>query len=50
MPKIRSHANYQREVRARSLAWTTGLTAIGAAVLMLVIGICCVWNNLGGVS
>lgn len=48
MRPIRSHASYQRELNAKSRAWTTGCAAVLAAAVMLVVGVCCVWNDLGG--
>lgn len=46
--RIRSHANYQRELDARARAWTTGCLAVIAGVLGIVIGVCCLWNWIGG--
>jgi hypothetical protein len=48
--KIRSHANYQRELNARSRAWTIGLITVLVAVAGVCCGVCAVWNTLGGTA
>lgn len=48
MRRIRSHASYQRELRARSTAFVTGCLALTLAACGVGCGLVAAWQTLRG--